>query len=299
MPASSLGYVVVEATSLPAWRYFAVDTLGLMAGAEGPDGGLRLRVDERPFRVLVLPGQADRFIASGWEFPHREQFEACLVSLRAGDVNVEMASDTDAASRCVNEIARCVDPAGNHLELYWGRALDYTPFASSRGVSGFVTGNMGMGHTVLPALQLEACRSFYKQHLGLGDTDEMWLDMTGRPEDPRLGIYFLHAANSRHHSVGLMGGPAPSGCVHIMLEARTLDDVGFALDRCMARGMHISSTLGKHSNDLMVSFYVKTPGGFDIEFGCSGLQVDWAKWVPTRSLVPDLWGHRWSFVATG
>ena len=204
MPASSLGYVVVEANSLTAWRYFAVDTLGLMAGVEGPDGGLRLRVDERPFRVLVLPGKAERFVASGWEFPNREQFEACLVSLRAGDVNVEMASDTDATSRCVNEIARCVDPAGNHLELYWGRALDYTPFASSRGVSGFVTGNMGMGHTVLPALQLEACRSFYKQHLGLGDTDEMWLDMTGRPEDPRLGIYFLHAANSRHRSVGLI-----------------------------------------------------------------------------------------------
>jgi 3,4-dihydroxy-9,10-secoandrosta-1,3,5(10)-triene-9,17-dione 4,5-dioxygenase len=62
----------------------------------------------------------------------------------------------------------------------------------------------------------------------------------------------------------------------------------------MAAGLHISSTLGKHSNDLMVSFYVQTPGGFDDELGWSGLEVDWAKWVPTRSLIPDLWGHRWA-----
>ena len=294
MPASSLGYVVVEATTLAPWRRFAVDTLGLMAGAEGPEEGLRLRVDERPFRMLVLPGKADRFVAAGWEFPDREQFETCLASLRAADVKVEMAGSAVAADRCVSELARCVDPSGNALELYWGRALDYASFASPRGMSGFVTGNMGMGHVVLPALQLEACRGFYKRHLGCGDTDEMWLDMTGRPEDPRLGIYFLHAGNPRHHSLGLMGGPAPSGCVHIMLEARTLDDVGRALDRCMANGMHISSTLGKHSNDLMVSFYVQTPGGFDVELGWSALQVDWAKWVPTHSLIPDLWGHRWT-----
>lgn len=294
-----MGYVVVQATSLPAWRRFAVDTLGLMTGAESPDHGLRLRVDERPFRILVLPGESDRFIAAGWEFANREQFEACLASLRATDVRFERADSDTAASRCVTELARCIDPSGNALELYWGRALDYTPFVSPRGMSGFVTGNMGMGHVVLPALQLEACRSFYKQHLGCGDTDEMWLDMTGRPEDPRLGIYFLHAGNPRHHSVGLMGAPVPSGCVHIMLEARTLDDVGRALDRCLADGLHISSTLGQHSNDRMVSFYVATPGGFDVELGYSGLQVDWTHWVPTRSLVPDLWGHRWTFPSTG
>jgi 3,4-dihydroxy-9,10-secoandrosta-1,3,5(10)-triene-9,17-dione 4,5-dioxygenase len=147
---------------------------------------------------------------------------------------------------------------------------------------------------VLPAPQLETARAFYKQHLGFGDTDEMWLQMSPNPADPKLGIYFLHADNPRHHSLALMGGPAPSGCVHIMLEARTLDDVGLALDRCMAAGAHITSSFGKHSNDFMLSFYVHTPGGFDLEFGCGGLQPDWKTWVPTYSLVPDLWGHKWS-----
>jgi 3,4-dihydroxy-9,10-secoandrosta-1,3,5(10)-triene-9,17-dione 4,5-dioxygenase len=147
---------------------------------------------------------------------------------------------------------------------------------------------------VLPAPQLEVARSFYKQHLGFGDTDEMWLAMSPNPSDPKLGIYFMHADNPRHHSLALMGAPMPSGCVHIMLEARTIDDVGFALDRCTAAGAHISSSFGKHSNDFMLSFYVQTPGGFDLEFGCGGLQPDWKTWVPTYSLVPDLWGHKWS-----
>ena len=150
-----------------------------------------------------------------------------------------------------------------------------------------------MGHAVLPALQLAAMHAFY-QRLGFADTDEMWLAMSPNPADPKLGIHFMHAACRRHHSLALAGMPAPSGCVHIMLEARTLDDVGYALDRCVAAGAHISSSLGKHSNDLMVSFYVRTPAGFDLEFGCDGLQPEWSTWVPTQSVIGDLWGHRWS-----
>jgi len=265
-----------------------------MAGGDAPDGSLRLRVDERPFRIAVMPGRTERFLAAGWEFSDREQFEACLRSLRSADVPVQLADPADAAARCVTQLARCADPAGNALELYWGRVLDYKPFAPPQGVSGFVTGNLGLGHVVLPAPQLEAGRGFYQRHLGLAVTDEMWLDLTGNPNDPPLGLYFMHADNPRHHSLALMGAPAPSGCVHFMIEARTVDDVGRALDRCMNHGVHISSTLGRHSNDLLISFYALTPGGFDIELGCMGLQVDWSQWVATRSLVSDLWGHRWT-----
>jgi 3,4-dihydroxy-9,10-secoandrosta-1,3,5(10)-triene-9,17-dione 4,5-dioxygenase len=242
----------------------------------------------------VIPGKADRCVSCGWEFRDSQALDACLAGLRAADVTVRPGTAAEAANRLARRIVFCTDPCGNQLELYVGRANDYVPFASSRGLSGFVAGDQGMGHVVLPAPQLEKTREFYKKHLGFADTDEMWLDMTGNPADPRLGIYFMHADNPRHHSLALMGGPAPSGCVHVMLEARTLDDVGLALDRCVAGGAHISSTFGKHSNDFMLSFYVQTPGGFDLEFGCHGLQPDWHTWVPTYSLVPDLWGHRWS-----
>lgn len=294
MPVRSLGYVIVEATDLEKWRQFALATLGLMEGPPGEDRSLRVRIDARPFRLVVLPADTDRFAAAGWEFGDSQELDACLESLRAADIPVRAGTASEAGARLVKRLAFCDDPSGNRLELYVGRANDYAPFASSRGLSGFVAGDQGMGHVVLPAIQLEATREFYKKHLGFADTDEMWLDMTGNPADPRLGIYFLHAQNRRHHSLALMGGPVPSGCVHIMLEASTLDDVGRALDRCMASGAHISASFGKHSNDFMLSFYVQTPGGFDLEFGCNGLQPDWNTWVPTHSLVADLWGHRWT-----
>jgi 3,4-dihydroxy-9,10-secoandrosta-1,3,5(10)-triene-9,17-dione 4,5-dioxygenase len=242
----------------------------------------------------VVPGKADRFISAGWEFGDSDALDGCIESLRSAGVAMRIGSAEEAASRLAKRVVFCSDPCGNRLELYVGRANDYAPFASPRGLSGFVASGQGMGHVVLPAPELEKARGFYNRHLGFADTDEMWLDMTGNPADPRLGIYFLHADNPRHHSLALMGGPVPSGCVHVMLEALTIDDVGYALDRCMASGAHISSSLGRHSNDLMLSFYVQTPGGFDLEFGCHGLQPDWNSWVPTHSLVPDLWGHRWT-----
>jgi 3,4-dihydroxy-9,10-secoandrosta-1,3,5(10)-triene-9,17-dione 4,5-dioxygenase len=44
-------------------------------------------------------------------------------------------------------------------------------------------------------------------------------------------------------------------------------------------------------NNQMVSFYVKSPGGFDVEYGCDGLTVDDAKWVARESTAVSYWGH--------
>jgi 3,4-dihydroxy-9,10-secoandrosta-1,3,5(10)-triene-9,17-dione 4,5-dioxygenase len=41
----------------------------------------------------------------------------------------------------------------------------------------------------------------------------------------------------------------------------------------------------------MVSFYVKTPGGFDIEYGTGGRLVDDATWVCRETTAISLWGH--------
>jgi 3,4-dihydroxy-9,10-secoandrosta-1,3,5(10)-triene-9,17-dione 4,5-dioxygenase len=293
MTVRSLGYVVVESADVAAWRKFALEVIGLMEGPPGADGSVRFRIDERPFRIAVVPGKKNRFFSCGWEFRDAAELEATIATLRQAKVEVRQGSAAEAENRAVRQIAFCADPCGNQLELFHGRTYDYTPFASPRGLTGFVAGDLGMGHAVLPAPQLSAAHEFY-QRLGFADTDEMWLAMSPNPGDPKLGIHFMHAACRRHHSLALAAMPAPSGCVHIMLEARSLDDVGYALDRCLASGAHISSSLGKHSNDFMVSFYVRTPGGFDLEFGCDGLQPDWSTWVPTQSVIGDLWGHHWS-----
>ena len=91
---------------------------------------------------------------------------------------------------------------------------------------------------------------------------------------------------------------AQAGIVHLMIEAASLDDVGRALDRCARRGAPVSATLGRRANDLMVSFYVRTPGGFDIEYGTDGRLVDDATWISRETTAVSLWGHSFPGPAT-
>jgi 3,4-dihydroxy-9,10-secoandrosta-1,3,5(10)-triene-9,17-dione 4,5-dioxygenase len=289
MTTSSLGYTIIEATDIAAWRKFGADVLGLMA-TDAPDGGLRLRMDHRPFRIAIVPAKEDRFVVSGWELPNVEAYEACLESLTGACVAVERGTKDDAADRKVRELARCKDPSGNNLEIYHGRVYDYAPFISPVGVSGFVTGNMGLGHVVLPAPKVEETRSFYKTHLGFGDTDEMRVPI-GVPDHPGLALYFMHCDNPRHHSLALFEAEIPGGLVHLMLEVNKFDDLGRCIDRCKKNGTPISINMGRHSNDLMVSTYIKSPSGFDIEYGWDAWQVDWSTYIPTKSEIFSLWGH--------
>ena len=62
----------------------------------------------------------------------------------------------------------------------------------------------------------------------------------------------------------------------------------------LAGNVKMSATLGRHVNDKMLSFYMKTPGGFDVEFGCEGLQVDDKDWIARESTAVSLWGHDFS-----
>ena len=91
-----------------------------------------------------------------------------------------------------------------------------------------------------------------------------------------------------------MPGETPSGIVHLMMEVGNSDDVGLCLDRALRRKVPMSATLGRHVNDKMLSFYMKTPGGFDVEFGCEGLEVDDESWVARESTAVSLWGHDFS-----
>jgi 3,4-dihydroxy-9,10-secoandrosta-1,3,5(10)-triene-9,17-dione 4,5-dioxygenase len=77
-----------------------------------------------------------------------------------------------------------------------------------------------------------------------------------------------------------------------MLEVTDVDEVGYCLDRVNEREIPIVSTLGRHTNDGMLSFYMATPGGFALEFGCEGLQMDWDDFTPTVSTLPSFWGHK-------
>jgi 2,3-dihydroxybiphenyl 1,2-dioxygenase len=166
--------------------------------------------------------------------------------------------------------------------LFHGPILDHERFVSPAGVSGFVTGALGLGHIVLGTPQPERSRAFYTEVLGFRVSD-YW-----RPGDD--DVVFLRC-NPRHHSLALVPSSQPA-LYHFMLEARTLDDVGDALDRHRDAHAGISMGLGKHTNDHMVSFYSRSPSGFDVEFGCGGRLVDEDLWTVTQITKPSYWGHR-------
>ena len=103
----------------------------------------------------------------------------------------------------------------------------------------------------------------------LRDSMSMPGEFVGKEPGSKVWLRFL-GVNPRHHSLAFLPMPNPSKCVHIMLEVDELDHVGRALERVRKHKVPLSATLGRHMNDEMISFYVKSPGGFDIEFGTDG-----------------------------
>ena len=44
----------------------------------------------------------------------------------------------------------------------------------------------------------------------------------------------------------------------------------------------------------MVSFYVRAPGGWDIEFGTDGMRVDETYYTAEEITADSYWGHQWT-----
>ena len=152
-----------------------------------------------------------------------------------------------------------------------------------------------MGHLVFGTLEVEAAHDFYKEVMNFGDSDIMRMRFSPNPDDPESVLYFMHCDNPRHHTVAMMQAPTPpSGLVHAMVEVETAEQVVDAMDRAIENNIHISSTLGRHMNDNMVSFYMMTPGGFMLEFGYDGIQPDWDTHETTYSPAPSHWGHEFN-----
>ncbi len=290
---SSLGYLRIESADTGAWREFGTKILGLSEG-RGPDpDAVYLRMDDFPARLIIVPGERERLLAAGWEVADERTLGEVAHILAGAGVPVKAADAAELADRRVGGLLHVDDPSGNSLEIFCGAALDSRPHISPYG-NQFVTADQGLGHVVLPAADDEETLSFYTDLLGFRLRDSMRLpgEFFGQPGS-QVWMRFLGCC-PRHHSLALAPMTPAAGIVHLMIEVATLDDVGRALDRGIRRNQTISSTLGRHANDLMVSFYVRTPGGFDIEYGTDGRLVDDSTWVSRESTAVSLWGHVFS-----
>ncbi|MDX1506416.1 MAG: VOC family protein [Spongiibacter sp.] len=299
MDVRSLGYVVIESTEPKKWLEYGRDILGLMPATTMPDdGNVYLRMDERPFRFAIVKGERDRLRCCGWELRDQGDFDAALTQFAEAGVAVTVADDSTAKARRVKGLASLQDPSGNGIEVYWGAELDYARFVSPLGIRGFETGfngDMGFGHAVLPASRLAETHTFYKELMGFGDSDYMHFKFSPDPDDKGQGLHFMHVNNPRHHSLALYEDREnPLGCVHLMVEVHEVDEVGYCLDRVEAAGIPVVSSLGRHTNDHMLSFYMATPTGFAMEFGTGGLKMEWDNFTPTVTSLPSLWGHKFA-----
>ncbi len=100
-----------------------------------------------------------------------------------------------------------------------------------------------------------AFEQFYTEVLGFNVSDTIEAGTTLR---------FFHCPGyaARHHTVAMVSAPGMVGLHHVMLEVNDLDDVGNALDIDNQRQIPLAMSLGRHTNDQMTSFYVRTPSGF-------------------------------------
>ena len=283
MRIKCLGYVGVLAKDLDAWRSFASELLGMQVD-ETP-AGLGLRMDDKPHRILVHPSASDGAAYFGWEVEDAAELDAAAGQLEANGVRVHRSTDAELEIRRVRGLVWCADPLGNRVELYYGLAPAQHAFEPARPLSGFRTGSLGLGHAVLIVPQVDQVLPFYRDVLGFRVSDYA--------TTPFHAVFLR--VNARHHSLALLE-TGPAGLHHLMVEVLSVDDVGKAYDMALERQC-VGVTLGRHTNDHMLSFYAWSPSRFLVEYGWGGRSVDDAAWS-VEELVngPSLWGHERSWL---
>ena len=165
MDIKAVGYVGIGAADPKTWLSYGTGVLGLMparavpgeswgpplgptVAASGPasggrgiaeDGSVYLKMDERQWRIGVHPSDTHRgLMYLGLEVAGEPELEQAIAELRANQISVERGTEADAFARAVTGIARCLDPSGNRLELYYGPTIDYnfrSPIADQRFVA--------------------------------------------------------------------------------------------------------------------------------------------------------------------
>ncbi len=280
MAVQALGYVGFGSAALDDWRQFGTGLVGLQAVERSPSV-LAFRMDDRKQRIIVDRSMPDGERFFGWEVADADALDALAARLEQARVEVTAEPQTLADNRRVRGLISFRDPAGNRLEAFYGAAIDDTPFSPGRSISGFRTGPLGLGHAVLTVKDISAVMPFYVDVLGFGLSDYI--------QKP-FRAYFFHV-NARHHSLALIE-TGSNGMHHLMVELFSLDDVGQSYDIASSEPDRVSVTFGRHTNDLMTSFYAKTPSSFMVECGWGGREIDPATWRPVEMHDgPSLWGH--------
>jgi 2,3-dihydroxybiphenyl 1,2-dioxygenase len=282
MAVTQLGYIGLGVSDLDGWCRYATEVLGLeVSGRE--EGLAYLRMDELHHRLILHEDSLDDLAYAGWQTPNREAFAETLRQMEAVGIDYRRATEDELAQRMVMAMVR-FELSGVPMEVFYGpKTLFDQPFRPGARMSGFRTGDMGMGHIAFAGDEPQELARLMIEGLGFEVGDSF------------AGFECLLRCNRRENTVFIPSGPfTGSGkrLNHFMLETKSIDDVGSSLDRCEDHGVEITSRLGRHTNDLSLSFYMRTPSGFRVEYGWDSKTTDEGDWPVREYERSSVWGHK-------
>lgn len=253
-------------------------------------GLMRFRLDDQQCRFLIQPGPAEDVVAMGWHLDDHTTFEQIEARLHAHGAPSRHGTAEEAALRGVERLLRFPGPKGITQEIYTNPTLVTAP--PRMLASGFVTGDAGMGHVAITSTKPQLIRGYFDTVFDARLTDYIDETISG----VKLKIRFLRV-NERHHSVaiaavrGLPINPIRTRVQHLNIQAATLDDVARSYQRVTELGFDMALSVGQHTNDKELSYYARTPSGFEWEVGWNPIVIDEATWEPSTHQGISIWGH--------
>jgi len=210
----------------------------------------------------------------GWEMADPAALQALAARRERAGVAVRREPMALADQRFMRELIGFADPAGNRLEAFHGAAVTADPVQPGRSISGLRTGPLGMGHAVFHVKNIDDLYGFYRDVLGFGVSDYV---------TPPFRACFMHVS-PRHHSVALIE-TGKRDLLHLMPDLYSLDDVGQGYAIALGAPEKIMTTRGRHPNDTVTSYDLKSPSGSMLQYGWGGRTVIPGNWTPTEVTV--------------
>ncbi|SDI75643.1 VOC family protein [Pseudomonas panipatensis] len=288
--ASSMGYVVIESNRLDRWQVFLRDGIGLHEAQADADL-LAYRMDEFQRRIIVKRGSAEDLVTVGWHLRDSATLEVVLQRLKALGVQATPGTAEQAQERGVRGFWQVMGPKRLAVELFVEPLTTSSPLQMLS--SGFVTGEMGMGHMAITSRKPEQMRRFWQEIFDARHSDHIVERLSG----VTLDIDFFRV-NPRHHSIAIARvkdlpiDPIRTRVQHFNLLTTSVGELTDTFLRCRALGFEMAHEIGEHPNDREQSFYVLSPSGFELEVGWNALEVDEATWQPASYRGISLWGHK-------
>jgi 2,3-dihydroxybiphenyl 1,2-dioxygenase len=287
-----LGYIVVETNRTADWRRFGADAIGLHVDAVSPDI-TRFRLDDHECRFLLQRGPAEDLTAIGWQVDDHGTFDEILGRVTSRGLPVQEGRPDECALRGVERLWRFAGPKGAFTEIFTTPMTTDKPLVMAN--KAFVTGDSGMGHLAILSKDVLSMHGYYATLFDARLSDFI-LERVG-PVTVR--VRFLRV-NERHHSIAVAGvrkwavDPVRTRIQHVNIQVAEIDDMLSAYERVTAEGFQMMWSIGQHPNDRALSFYCKTPSGFELEVGWNPLKVTpalEAAWEPTTYRGISVWGH--------